>query len=919
MNSSIGKFKDTVQPSMSSDNSSEFTVLPNVNRVFLNSISPTLVPADNNFEGTFIDESIVDNKDSPEKAWIANSHTEESDVEFIPKKLIKESKVIELEEAEIYLEKENVSPPSNCYSPKKPTVKVEEIPSPLEEEQKKRRKKELSQELLIEKKNFRSEILEDKMEVINDKMETKNHNVEQKIDESEIHDEETEKVGDCCKKESVHVEKSSPVKKDNFEENMQSKNFSSPTRSCKNETLPVEKCSPAPKKLLDEFSNSEYDNISPDYESLDQTYVPRTPTSVDIRERIVSLWTNYISPNRDHSLFSNPSFSHSKGTNLQKRNLIGTLPNKTISQKPIEQELFSVSRKTFSESLTVRKSQSTRKHEDEISPKNEEKTTQTCSEKKSSQKTLCEKTFDEKPPEINEIFNSTETYDEKSSPIQEEQPAKVPDEKPSSIHDEKLLSQNRKEPGIHNHNKIKSQSSFSEDCVIPPTPPKKTIQSKFRTSLNRSKEKESDEEQETTNEPLMPEKLECEVNIESKIDSKKLNQKVEISKKQPPVDIDLKKEVREQDSDTDIAFNIDYCKIHDDDDEEAIKQAVKTSRCNDNKNDLICLGSSIGDTDLITQPGKKKHKQRRSNEDLINIGSSFGGTDFEATCPTKASKKQQKDDEIYFGSSNDFEEIREAEKKVENQIKKDNSRNDIQLKNISSPERLPSPKSSPPQKSFSPKLPSPMKSLVPSSSSSDSSSSSPPPPPPFFPKKKVKLPKKKKSLDGEKTTSKPQQSDCFVSKPPSQEIELSDESDYELKQSPKKKKSLDEEKKISKLSPSECFVSKPPSQEIESSDENDDSGRNQETSKERKRNKEQKTNLNCTLNKSKKKRRISSSDETDAEEPVDKTKEQLKKPLISYTPPDFQKDEESSEDEQDGLPQLPFKKKQEQGISYIYF
>ena len=736
MTSSIEKFKDIIQPSMSTDNSSEFTMLPNVNRVFVNNISPTLVPAD--FEATLIDESMVDYKVSPERIRIANSHTEESDAEFkglTPKKLIEETKIIELEGAEIYLEKENVSPPSNCYSQKKLSVVVEDIPSPLEEEQKKEDKSVMQKKQSKEKQlssaesmieSCKSDKLEEKMEVTSDRVETEKNKLEKNIDKVKTYDKKVKRKGKLGnkkvetnidetdinnhKKKTLPVEKGSPIKKDNFKDNKQVKNVSSPERlsPCKNETLIVGKCSPTPKKLFDEFSNSEYDNISPDHESLDQTYVPRTPTS-DIRERIVSLWTNYVSPNRDQSLFSNPSFSHSKSANLQKRNLINTLPNKTISQKPIEGELFSVSRKTLSESSTVRKSQSTQIHSKETLQKHGDKVLQKHNENYSQ--ILHEKPltiFDEKPSNINEIFNSIEIPDKKTSPksdktplqINNENPTEVPDEKPNNrVPDEKLLSQNHKESGIHNRNKMKSQSSFSEDCVIPPTPPNKKTQSKFRTSLNRSKEKEADKELETSNEPTNPERLENEVTMENKISSKFSSPQVDKSKEQPPVELGhLKKEAREPDCDTDIVFNIDYCKIHDDGDEETIKQTIKSNRHNDNKEDLICLGSSIGDTDLISQSGKKKYKQRRSNEDLINIGSSFGGTDFEATCPTKASKN---DDGIYFGSS--IGDVREGEKKVEHPIKKDSFKDDIQLKNISSPERLPSPR-----RSFSPKLPLPM-------------------------------------------------------------------------------------------------------------------------------------------------------------------------------------------------------------------
>ena len=817
LSSSIERFKEIIQPSISTDNSSEFTMLPNVNQIFLNNVTPTLVPVHDDNDGTLIDDSIVDMV-SPKKNLTTVCPAEESIIENKAlstdnKKLIKETKIIELEGAEIYFEKENVSP-SNCHFKKFESTPIVENVLPIEKKQKK-----------------------------HTKIETLSLKKSKKIKPSEniLNNNQMVKVEVKGKTESLSLGK---------------------------------------PKFFDECSSSDYNDynsISPDHESLDQSCLPTTPSSADYCERIVSLWTNYISPNRDHSLFSNPSFSKAKTSNIQKKNLVDSLPNETTFLKPIVEE-FSLSKKKLPESSTVRKSQST-----EIP--------------------------DEKPP----------PRDEKESRI---------------------------------HNKVKSQTgnSCSEDCVIPPTPPnKKQIYSNCRTSLNRSKEKEPEKDQGIATEAAELEELENEwnkVTFENEIASNKtnceakkvatLNKKHTDEKNKFQLD-HLKEEVNNDNSDTDVAFNIDYCKIHDND--EVVKHHHETNhRINDNKEDLIFIGSSIGDTDLVFQSGKKKHKHRKSCEDLIDIGSSLGGTDFEATCPTITSKKPSKEEEILFGSSigNDLDKILEAEKKIQSQIKKDVCSNKIQeVSSQATAHKSPSPKSpsskskSPSSKSLSPKSPpSPPSHLLPAS----------PPPPPLFISKEQKLNSnqklpKKMSLDYQKQKDKKsRQSDCAVAKHSSQEIELSDESDEDQYQATtkenmsdfnstlnkSKRKFLDHQKerekknKAFKSRQSNCAVTKPPSQEIELSDVSDE---DQYPATTKGRN----ADLNSTLNKSKKKRRISSSDETDNEEPVSKLKEKLGESLISYTPPKFQKHDESSDEDKDTLPQLPFKKKEKEGIKTCLF
>ena len=136
---------------------------------------------------------------------------------------------------------------------------------------------------------------------------------------------------------------------------------------------------------------------------------------------------------------------------------------------------------------------------------------------------------------------------------------------------------------------------------------------------------------------------------------------------------------------------------------------------------------------------------------------------------------------------------------------------------------------------------------------------------------------------------------------------------------------------------SDCAVSKPPSQDIGSSDESDlETFDTFQASKEKggvnstlTKNTKKQEHSNTTLTRGKKKRRISSSSsdasssENEIEEatkkPVNKTKEKLRESLISYTPPQFQKDDSSFDEDDDALPQLPFKKITKSGILPIIF
>ncbi|XP_066929331.1 titin homolog isoform X2 [Clytia hemisphaerica] len=589
--------------------------------------------------------------------------------------------------------------------------------------------------------------------------------------------------------------------------------------------------------------------------SLSEGSTPTTPSSADYAEKVTSMWTKYESPNRDYCLFSNPSFTHQQSplrARIQQKKLSENFPFKPKHEK-----------------APVKK------------PNNElhiNKPSALCATKSPV------KVIRGKSPQAKEKHENNKTYQfTDNHPIEQAEDI-------TFNRTEKVSFDLAEEMKVPNVNKGKSQQhtggSYSEDCVIPPTPPvKKSKNFKSKDSIikhndttlstNHTKVTKLPEEinlEDFDDEPM--EVFTNEKNLDNERDHEKakLNTRVGNTKKLK----ELSQEIKGTIDSADVVFDIEAC-------------PAKPFR--DTERDVIDIGSSIGETDLPTPANKDISRKSNILEepiiDQIDIERPCeNDTNVTANKKTVYDKTKSSDKDIYIGSSIDvnFDQSQpESLHEEENEL---------------FGEAHPSPfKNAPNQKmnkqadmfigssigaDFDQSGEEKTKNLFDQYQNDDERfpEPSPPPSPPQPPHMHVDGIPDETLLNQSPPLSQPQSS-LLKNKP---------DSPFKKQSSPAKHPSSPEDNFPTSRKSSPLKRHTTPSTDSSIS----------------------KNHVKALLNSSKRKRakRISSSSDSDGEPDNPPSRgEKKKSTLISYTPPQFPNESESSDDEDDTLPQVPFKKK----------